>query len=872
MVVVGIDRDDLIWPLVGREDDVSSVLRAHRDRACHGVLLTGASGVGTTRVLDEVLAELRRSGRPHNRIAGSEGNRAVPYGALAHVRPPGDDGSSMFDRIRRTIGSPRTAGDRFVTGIDEIALLDDQTLGLLSDLLLSGLAFVVATMRDGQRAPAALLTVERTCRVRRHWLAPLDLHETLELVDHALPGPVEGATAMALWESSGGTPLFVRDAVEGSRQAGVLVEEHGVWTLHGPPVVTDRLAAVFASALDALEPDDRELVELLAVAAPVAVDALEREGLLAGAVRLEAAGLVTTRFRDGVLSVDVAQPLLAAQLRNGLPPLRRRALLPRALALVGDNETDVLRTVSWQLECGQQPTADALEAAAALAHTDSDLEVSERLAALALEQRATVPALLVRAEALHGLCRFAEAEDVMRAADELADDEPSLLRLAIVRHRLRLWGEHDADRSEEALDELLSRVTHPLVHDMAEVARANTLVFTGRPSRVLEQRSILRSTEDLPALGLMFPEGMALMLLGRLDTALEVTTDGDTRRASTSPTLPIGHPALYSLGLGMVLVERGEYAEADRVLADAYRATVATNVPQLHTWLALARGRCALGRGQVADARRWFVEGRAVSERSRFAMGTRNAVTGLQVCAALVRDLDTLRHLDETARALPDDQGLLWPERMLGAAWSAVAHGRPDEAVRLLRIGADEAAARGEVLLHAQLLYETARLGFAAEVTDELESLGDVPEGMLAAARRAFVRGAARRDAGHLALAESTFADIGALLAAAESACVLATVLHAQDRRREALQAAARAGQYRRDLEEVSTPALVVTEANLDLSPREREIAELAVGGLSSKAIAAQLHLSVRTVSNHLQSVYTKLGVSGRAELADVLG
>jgi DNA-binding CsgD family transcriptional regulator len=52
---------------------------------------------------------------------------------------------------------------------------------------------------------------------------------------------------------------------------------------------------------------------------------------------------------------------------------------------------------------------------------------------------------------------------------------------------------------------------------------------------------------------------------------------------------------------------------------------------------------------------------------------------------------------------------------------------------------------------------------------------------------------------------------------------------------------------------------------------REREICLLAAGGLSSKAIAERGFLSVRTVNNHLQSAYVKLGVSGRHELAGAL-
>ncbi|MER6314791.1 helix-turn-helix transcriptional regulator [Streptomyces sp. NPDC001581] len=56
------------------------------------------------------------------------------------------------------------------------------------------------------------------------------------------------------------------------------------------------------------------------------------------------------------------------------------------------------------------------------------------------------------------------------------------------------------------------------------------------------------------------------------------------------------------------------------------------------------------------------------------------------------------------------------------------------------------------------------------------------------------------------------------------------------------------------------------------LTPRETEIALMAVEGLRSREIAAQLHLSTRTVENHLLRVYTKLGINGRAELAEALG
>ena len=56
------------------------------------------------------------------------------------------------------------------------------------------------------------------------------------------------------------------------------------------------------------------------------------------------------------------------------------------------------------------------------------------------------------------------------------------------------------------------------------------------------------------------------------------------------------------------------------------------------------------------------------------------------------------------------------------------------------------------------------------------------------------------------------------------------------------------------------------------LTARELEIAELAARGLPKREIADRLVLSVRTVGNHLNHIYTKAGISGRAELALVLG
>ncbi|MEU8267544.1 helix-turn-helix transcriptional regulator [Sphaerisporangium sp. NPDC049002] len=83
---------------------------------------------------------------------------------------------------------------------------------------------------------------------------------------------------------------------------------------------------------------------------------------------------------------------------------------------------------------------------------------------------------------------------------------------------------------------------------------------------------------------------------------------------------------------------------------------------------------------------------------------------------------------------------------------------------------------------------------------------------------------------------------------------------------------AARATELRARCEGADTPLLATGHEAVPLTARERDIALLAAGGTPSKDIAQTLVLSVRTVDNHLQKIYTKLGVTTRRDLAHALG
>ena len=82
-------------------------------------------------------------------------------------------------------------------------------------------------------------------------------------------------------------------------------------------------------------------------------------------------------------------------------------------------------------------------------------------------------------------------------------------------------------------------------------------------------------------------------------------------------------------------------------------------------------------------------------------------------------------------------------------------------------------------------------------------------------------------------------------------------------------------GPYRPSIRPGENPALTVVgryrvaEAPpSSLTQREYEIAELVAGGLSNKAIAAELSISHTTAARHVANIMAKLGFNSRSQIA----
>lgn len=867
------------WPFVGRDRELRAAVDELLHPACAGVLVVGPPGVGKTRLMDEVAAELRRAGRFTNRAVGASATQPIPYAAIAHLLPKGaigeggaPDPNRLFALVRDEIRTGLPAGERFVMTVDDIALLDAASLTLCVQVVNAGLASVLATVRVGDPLPPALAALESSSHIARVEVGTFDVEGVAELLEAVHGGTVDRRTARVLWGASQGNLLYLRELVLGAIANGALVSERGHWRLVGPLTATSKLVEAVGGRLETLDRSARELAEVLSLAEPLRADDLERAGLGDAALLLDDAGLVASSEVDGATLVRLGHPLYGEVLRSRLTPLRRRGLLLRAAAAVAPaaRADDVLRLASWLTAASAPVDPTLLREAARQARAANDFELTERLARASVDREPDLEMLLLLGEALHEFGRTDDAERVLAQAGDFVADDLGRLRLAVLHHRVRLWGSSNAAASLAVLRDAAARMQPGPYRALVSVAMANTLAFADEPAAALGVPDADELADPGIARLAAFARSVAQTRVGDPEGA--AVAAAAARAGGTAGRVDRDdHPALLMLAEALARGEAGDLDGAEALVAAAYADVADQRIPQLHVWLTLQLGRVTLHRGHPASARRWFAEALSVAVDGRFAPGRRMALTGLAVVAGQLGDVHASATLLAELDQLRPDIGFLEAEVELGRAWALVALGHVSDAVAALRAGAERALQTGDATIGHELLYEAIRVG-GGDSGIRADACAVAVTGRLAAARQLFVDGVCTGSRDSLADAEGAFAAIGADLPAAEAAALLAGELERARRPRESAAAAARSAGHLRRCEGAATPALLRRSGTATLTRREREVALLAARGLTTKAIARQLGLSERTVSNHLQNAYVKLGISTRTDLAGALG
>lgn len=163
-----------------------------------------------------------------------------------------------------------------------------------------------------------------------------------------------------------------------------------------------------------------------------------------------------------------------------------------------------------------------------------------------------------------------------------------------------------------------------------------------------------------------------------------------------------------------------------------------------------------------------------------------------------------------------------------------------------------------------------AQLPELAQLRDAVAAWAAGSTNPLAPAHLAILDARCLAASGRKAQAVARAREAATLFARIESPYFAAQALELAGDGAAALQEYRRAGSGRdaRRLDEALSPRGRRGRSTVEMSRREREVAELVAQGLTNKAIAAKLVISDRTVENHVSSVFHKLGVSTRAELA----
>jgi DNA-binding CsgD family transcriptional regulator len=286
--------------------------------------------------------------------------------------------------------------------------------------------------------------------------------------------------------------------------------------------------------------------------------------------------------------------------------------------------------------------------------------------------------------------------------------------------------------------------------------------------------------------------------------------------------------------LGYLALSRGEALSAIRLLSDAAG----------HLELHDPRGLSVLIEAHIAEAAAMLGDARqaeAALERSRAHLGGRQAA---------------------------------WHERSrlaIASAWLLAVRGEPTRGVEQLL----EASSAMEEwpILQTLMLQEALSLGApATQVAAPLRTAAarcDAPRVAVAAAHAEALAG---EDPERLVGVAAQFEEIGAWLLAAETAAQAAALFDAGGRTAPARRARANSEGLLVRCEGSSTPALrAASTLAVAITPREREIAELAATGRGNAEIADLLVISVRTVESHLYHAMSKLGVSERGELPAAL-
>jgi DNA-binding CsgD family transcriptional regulator len=838
----------------------------------HGIVLTGPAGIGKTRVARDAMRALVARDVVVAWVQATAMARRIPFGAMAPYLPAVDDGSDVLPILVIATRALRelAGGRQLVVVVDDAPLLDEGSTLLLAQSVAAGDVRMIATQRAGERLPDPLARLA----LPRRELTALDVESVAMLAESLAGGPLAPATRERLGRLSGGNPLYLHELVLAGHEAGAWSAGPDGLVLDDRVGAASRLTELVGSRFDGLAGDAAEAVALLAVGEPLGLSTLESLTSPEAVEHLDDAGLIEIVVDGRRTQLRLAHPIYTEVLRRRMSVLRRRRLARRLADHVraegGRRRDDLMRSATWYLDAGGDVPADLLAAAGRHARLAGDVALAERLlrASMAIEPSFEAGHLL--ADTIYRQGRTEEVRAVLDDVESLDLTPGQRFTCTMTRGADCYWNVGDLEGMERYLTS--SAPSHE-----AEVAatalRASLLACSRRFGEAAElaraclEEPVSRSTVDA-SLALGFSAramGIGEEAVAAIDRTLDVY-------AALGEDAAIMTMQVVGSAKTGALVDLGRLDEADRCAEETLDAARVTGEDAALGFVELCRGWSALRRGRFHTAGERY----ATSERHLRALNRpgmqRWSVIGAfhaAVCAGDVAAAEALReHLAELGvhPATMFDGVLTRADAAMLRATGETERGR-----RLLADAAVAAAECGDHTTEAECLHDLVLAGRPEDAVERLTELAGSLHGAWVPLYARHAAAATAGDPAALGDVVDAFDELGAAALAADVALEAADAWARAGERRTSARWVRRAAELAASVERSVRPGAAGLTGPDPLTRREREIAELAAAGLSSKDIAARLFVSARTVESHLLRVYTKLGIRTRAELAAVL-
>lgn len=833
------------------------------------MVLSGAAGLGKSRLAAEAAGTLDTSGVRVARVAASPASVPMPLAPLVHL--VGDaTGADAVTAVLSALGADRRRGAADpVLVVDDLHALDDASATVIHQLVVGGQVRVLATRRSGTPVGATVDRLFHESDVATIEVGPMPDADLLRLVESALGGVLDPRSRELLRQMSAGNPLYAHEIVEGSIAVGRLVGTGGVWSLDGSPTATPLLEEVVLARLHPLSGHELEAMEMLAVGGALDDAMLEGVGLGHALERLERLELIVSRPGEaGRLVVDVAHPLHRELLRARLGPIARLRIA-RALAAAdgppaanrprGDN----VRSAVWHSRGGLPADADQLVAAAQHILRAGDPALAAEVA--------------VHADSLGGTAGTAMLASWCVA--QSGDHDRAIAILDAARHRSVAGWERAAiririaeeywwtGRCAEGTAELDRTEEEPGPWDALIAAQHG--VFDMLDGRVGDARARCEPLLDHPHLWVRFAAAVAIGNVSLVDDdpARALAVCGALHAEATEGDVELVGGADIHLAIQLnALIHDGQLDLARDLALGAHDQAAGQPSLQIRAWAATLLARATSFTGEIATSARACAEAERLWDRSGHdglaawcAAGLAHAQVHL---GAVDEAVETVARFDRYDRR---GFGQYESTLMTASAWLAHAQGDRAAAARHIAAAVAYTTERGQRTLLAWAWHDAARL-------DLLDVVGGLdgwarPTDRFSAARFDLVHGRLAHDVSQLERAGAGFEQIGARLYAAEAYSFAAAAARRAGDQRDATRFDGLAGTLAA-WSGVTTPPLAGRQRTGPLSAREREVARLAADGLTNRHIAERLIVSERTVENHLYRIFIKLGITGRDDLA----